>query len=389
MDTEALKEKVSAAKEKVEKCKNTIVRHRTQLDKRLIKARELGCIINSDGDFAQLENYWTIYDRSAFTNEQVWAIFDINTKIDDIKGAFNKLKDAERILHNWEQKLANELERENIIEKNCPSIIKEFLEQWKINNTEYFQNKFRKWPEFVQSLKNAVKIAKIECLQGVAEVGAEQFVIDNELEDILWRRTSIFKPAIDEETKKARLAKFTEAYREYHNKYSKNGDEFYLNHIYPDSLVEAYLKSCDLDRKGINEKRRNFGGDLLLKMVEQGGEDKAFAFLEKALEAEKKAKIIDLISRVESIAGTILDATNLHIGKKGDLEGIIIGEHGAAKINTIGAGGYNIQCYHFRTLIHEYKEKNLDDLLRQAGHKADAHNNNLSFSKSNENKLME
>ena len=39
----------------------------------------------------------------------------------------------------------------------------------------------------------------------------------------------------------------------------------------------------------------------------------------------------------------------------GDINGIIVGTEGKAKIQTIGAGGYNIQCFHFRTLIHEIK----------------------------------
>lgn len=67
------------------------------------------------------------------------------------------------------------------------------------------------------------------------------------------------------------------------------------------------------------------------------------------------AKLLDLIGRIMSTVGTITDATALRIGPEGDINGYIEGTEGKAKIQTIGAGGYNIQCFHFRTLIHEYK----------------------------------
>jgi len=77
--------------------------------------------------------------------------------------------------------------------------------------------------------------------------------------------------------------------------------------------------------------------------------------LNKDLDREADAKYDFIIERTNEITGTITDATNLRIGAKGDLNGYIIGERGKAKVETIGAGGYNIQCYHFRTLINRMK----------------------------------
>ena len=75
--------------------------------------------------------------------------------------------------------------------------------------------------------------------------------------------------------------------------------------------------------------------------------------LERDLINEANAKYDFIIERTNKITGKITDASCLTVGEKGDLNGYIKGERGTAKVQTIGAGGYNIQCYHFRTLIHE------------------------------------
>lgn len=75
----------------------------------------------------------------------------------------------------------------------------------------------------------------------------------------------------------------------------------------------------------------------------------------KDLERDANAKYDFIIERTNAIVGEITDASYLTVGSKGDLNGYIIGTKGKASVQTIGAGGYNIQCYHFRTLIHAVK----------------------------------
>lgn len=81
--------------------------------------------------------------------------------------------------------------------------------------------------------------------------------------------------------------------------------------------------------------------------------DEAMAKLKKDLEDEANRKYDFIIERTNEITGKITDASLLEVGAKGDLNGFIKGERGTAKVQTIGAGGYNIQCFHFRTLIHK------------------------------------
>lgn len=70
----------------------------------------------------------------------------------------------------------------------------------------------------------------------------------------------------------------------------------------------------------------------------------------KDLNNEADRKYDFIIDRTVAKVGQITSADDLHI-TAGNLNGYIDGENGRVKVQTIGAGGYNIQRFHFRTLV--------------------------------------
>ena len=81
------------------------------------------------------------------------------------------------------------------------------------------------------------------------------------------------------------------------------------------------------------------------------GLDGFLKFMDKYMED----RYFELVNKVTDITGEITDITRLYVANDGSLNGVIIGENGTAKVETIVAGGYNIQCLHYRVLVHKIK----------------------------------
>lgn len=64
--------------------------------------------------------------------------------------------------------------------------------------------------------------------------------------------------------------------------------------------------------------------------------------------------LLDLYNRVYNITGPIVDCSDIHWSGKA-LNGIVVGENGSAEVETIDAGGWNIQRYHLRVLVKPLK----------------------------------
>ena len=75
--------------------------------------------------------------------------------------------------------------------------------------------------------------------------------------------------------------------------------------------------------------------------------------VKKDLEDEANRKYDFIVKRVNELVGEIKDASDLRIGTKGDLNGFIEGTNGTVHVQTVEAGGYNKQIFHFRTLFNK------------------------------------
>lgn len=142
-----------------------------------------------------------------------------------------------------------------------------------------------------------------------------------------------------------------------------------------EDIYRSYIKLEDAERiannwkvKVVSEKTKiNFAesapkviidfvnkwGEMAFEWLMQNDENAEEKRTRSLIENEKRIKVILLTTRVTNIVGTITDASQLDISDKGDLVGVIEGDRGRAMVETITAGGWNIQRYHYRTIVNK------------------------------------
>lgn len=216
----------------------------------------------------------------------------------DIKWTQRDIDETKAALEKYQSQLAS---AQNKAASRNIKVILDFLQKWQDDSFEFYKEMIPLW-----------LMAREEYYQASHE-HAE-----------FWNRGR-FEIEDKEERKKA-MEESDKAYREAQKEYRANWGWIlpYTTHIW-NPKTERY-------NDGLDEEK-----------------------LHKDLKAEADRKYDFIVERTEEIVEKITDASYLHIGDKGDLNGWIIGTKGTAKVNTIGAGGYNIQRFHFRTLIHEMK----------------------------------
>lgn len=79
--------------------------------------------------------------------------------------------------------------------------------------------------------------------------------------------------------------------------------------------------------------------------------------LESLLSSEVNKKRADFYARCYKVIGDVTDASSLHVGRNGSINGTIVGKLGKAVVETIMAGGYNVQVLHYRVLVTPLNKK--------------------------------
>lgn len=157
--------------------------------------------------------------------------------------------------------------------------------------------------------------------------------------------------------KKERL----EAVNKYRNKYldfnpNDKRNQWILKSEYcinPDSEAhKEYLLAKKYIQKGYWEER-----GILRKSIIDYIENKDIEWIKLTLEEQRIKELDKIANEINAIGGEIVDVYDVRIGQKGELNFEADCKNAIVSVKTVGAGGYNIQRFHYRTLVKVKKHK--------------------------------
>ncbi len=300
MRIEDIKLRIVAAEAKMAKAEQTIIRLEKQRSNKLDRLLQMG-VDPRIMDINDVRN----------NEEAFWTYCEYQDKGESISNNIAKIEEIKASITKYQEQLNTELAREAFLRNDVPQTIRDFFEMWKSNAYQYIQARYDSYQDFKVKLAQELRAARIEAVQTLPEY------------------------------ERLRAMKSPELLSDYE-----------LSGVYPIPPMDRFLKERHLDSRSIARRKQDAAGPYVTAMLKLRTPEERAEWLEKELEAEKRERILELCDRVGKIVGKITDSTNLSL-QNGEICGIIIGEQGAASIQTIGAGGHTIQCFHYRTLVHE------------------------------------
>ena len=233
------------------------------------------------------------YTRTAYTtNDQYWAVSEYTDVQDAINENFKKLKELNKKLEGYRKKKAEEDKKADV--PMVPAV-EQFLQSWRATADKYYRaqvDKIHAWcTEYRTYYHQQMK----------------------ELETKYGYKVHCFDKAVEAEMKQRRVD------YKYKDKY----------------LSSHFTKDC-------------------LRLADYGA-DEFESRLNKMLDDEVAYKRIDLYQRCSAVVGVITDATGLYVANNSCINGFVLGDEGKAEVETILAGGYAVQCLHYRVLIKPLK----------------------------------
>lgn len=300
---------IDTAKARYEKAEAALARAQKKLDD-LPKRIQKGKFTDNELWDLEYHNKEHLSAEDFFTKEYTERIREAEEKVNIAKIG---LEGAEAEMKAFEEKAAS---------RNIKPIL-DFLEEWKNRVRTFYVDHANKAKELKAKVNAGVKTLINEYHPEVAEQAE-------------WKQKDYFNMVCSLIFSNGEIDKYD------YNKAEKNAikeEPMWLSNEAEElrSLAKQYHYSNGICDRLIaySSYRNEIDMNELNKMLNQEADDK-YDFI---------------IERTNGIVGQITDASNLSVGDKGDLNGRIDGTNGSAWVETIGAGGYNIQCFHFRTLI--------------------------------------
>lgn len=222
----------------------------------------------------------------------------------DLKWTLRDIEEAKQALDNYRAELTTA--QEKAASRNVPAIL-DFLDRWKKHCTEWYRADLT---DYFAEMKHVRELYRA-------------------YESLSWGSPEREEKKDEYETARRSL------WNKCHGYYEKQQGTLRGRTV----TVEVKVKEGEYEH--------------LARYTREDNLEAAMQKVVRELNEEANRKYDFIIERTNAIVGQITDATGLSAGAKDDLNGYIIGTNGRAKVQTIGAGGYNIQCFHFRTLINK------------------------------------